>query len=95
MRVLWSAFTIDQGADEFLALRMAPPPPPPYERDMTFRSTALERAFTLARSGDYVGVAEIKGQLKAEGYSVQQLEGPLLMRQLRELCVASRKVENS
>jgi hypothetical protein len=58
---------------------------------MTFRSTPLERAFTLARSGDYVGVAEIKSQLKAEGYGVQQLEGPLLMRQLRELCIASKK----
>ena len=62
---------------------------------MTFRSTPLERAFILARSGEYVGVAEIKSQLKAEGYGVQQLEGPLLMRQLRELCIASRKVEDA
>lgn len=45
----------------------------------------------MARSGDYVGVAEIKSQLKAEGYGVQQLEGPTLMRQLRELCIASKK----
>jgi hypothetical protein len=61
---------------------------------MTFRPTPLERAFTLAQTGDYSGVAEIKDQLKTEGYGTQQLEGPTLMRQLRDLCVASRKVEN-
>ena len=28
-------------------------------------------------------------QLRAEGFSVNQVEGPTLKRQLRELCVAS------
>lgn len=58
---------------------------------MTSRLTTLERAFELARTGDYLGIAEIRAQLKAEGYSLGQLEGPSLMRQLRELCIASRK----
>lgn len=56
---------------------------------MTFRPTTLERAFALARTGDYASIAEIRAQLKAEGYAAQQLEGPSLLRQLRELCVAS------
>lgn len=58
---------------------------------MTSRPTVLERAFTLARSGDYAGVAEIKAQLKTEGYALHQLEGPSLMRQLRELCGTARR----
>ena len=62
---------------------------------MTSRPTTLERAFELARTGDYLGIAEIRAQLKAEGYSLGQLEGPSLMRQLRELCIASRKANAS
>jgi hypothetical protein len=58
---------------------------------MEFRPTALERAFALARSGEYAGVAEVRKQLKAEGYSDQQVNGPALMRQLRDLCAASRR----
>ena len=58
---------------------------------MTFRPTALERAFALARTGDYPGVSELKTQLKAEGYATLQLEGPTLLKQLRALCTASRK----
>ena len=57
---------------------------------MSSRPTTLERAFTLARSGDYPGVSEIRVQLKAEGYSVQQMEGPSLLRQLREICTKAR-----
>lgn len=60
-------------------------------RGETFRQTTLERAFELARTGDYVGIAEIRAQLKVEGYSLGQLEGPSLMRQLRELCISSRR----
>jgi hypothetical protein len=53
--------------------------------------TTLERAFELAKSGDYESVTEIRAKLKAEGYALSQLEGPSLNRQLRELCKASRK----
>jgi hypothetical protein len=56
---------------------------------MTDRPTALERAFDLARTGNYAGVSELRQQLKTEGYSVEQLSGPALLRQLRELCTAS------
>lgn len=62
---------------------------------MAFQPTVLERAFALARTGDYLGVHEIRARLKAEGYAVQQLEGPVLMRQLRTLCAASRKVADA
>ena len=55
----------------------------------------LERAFALARTGDYSGVAEIRAQLKVEGYSLSQLEGRSLSRQLRDLCLASRKVDGA
>jgi hypothetical protein len=58
---------------------------------MTSHPTALERAFALARTGDYPGLSELRAQLKAEGYAVLQLEGPTLLRQLRELCAASMK----
>jgi len=60
---------------------------------MRYRQTTLERAFELARTGDYPGTAEIRAQLKAEGYSLGQLEGPTLMRQLRDLCISSRKAK--
>ncbi len=57
---------------------------------MTSRPTTLERAFALARSGEYPGVSEIRAQLKAEGYSIHQMEGPSLLRQLREICTKAR-----
>lgn len=56
---------------------------------MNFRPTALERAFELARSGDYASVSDVKDQLKLEGFSAAQVTGPSLTKQLRELCVAS------
>jgi hypothetical protein len=61
---------------------------------MTPRATTLERAFELARSGKYAGVSELRQQLKAEGYAPDQLTGPALLRQLRDLCVASADPES-
>lgn len=52
---------------------------------MTFRPTQLERAFELARSGTCQNVTEIKSKLLEEGYSVDQVSGPKLVKQLREL----------
>jgi hypothetical protein len=52
---------------------------------MNYRLTALERAFELARSGQYATIAEIKKQLVAESFSVAQLTGGSLSRQLKEL----------
>lgn len=48
-------------------------------------TTALERAFELARSGRYENVGVLRAALKAEGYAYKQIEGPSLLRQLREI----------
>jgi len=48
-------------------------------------TTALERAFQLARSGDYASVVDIKKQLTIEGYSAAQVTGGTLMKQLLTL----------
>jgi hypothetical protein len=48
--------------------------------------SALERAFELARSGDYKNASEVKRTLAAEGYTIHQLTGPTLVRQINDLC---------
>ena len=45
--------------------------------------TPLERAFELAQSGRFTTVSEIKQALAAEGFSVAQLTGGVLSKQLR------------
>ena len=57
---------------------------------MNQRMTALERAFQLARSGQVSTVSEIKTSLARDGYSINQLDGPSLRRQLAGLISASR-----
>jgi hypothetical protein len=52
--------------------------------------TALERAFALAKSGEYTSVVNIKKQLTREGYSVAAVTGPTLSRQLLALIRAAR-----
>jgi hypothetical protein len=49
------------------------------------RTSPLERAFQLAKSGKYSTVTAIKEQLAREGYSAGQVDGPHLMQQLRDL----------
>ena len=56
---------------------------------MSDRPTALERAFELARSGKCADVREIVKRLSDEGFMTQQVTGPTLLRQLREICVRS------
>ena len=58
---------------------------------MDTNKTALERAFELARSGRCLSVSDIAHQLHSEGYSVAQLEGPLLRKQLSELIEKAKK----
>ena len=53
---------------------------------MTHAPTMLERAFALASSGTCATVADVREKLRAEGYPIRQLVGPVLMRQLRDLC---------
>ena len=47
----------------------------------------MERAFELAKSGDCSSVAEIKKRLKAERYSLEQITGRSLSKQLGALIV--------
>lgn len=58
---------------------------------MSSYPTALERAFILARTGEYAGLTELREQLKAEGHAINQLEGPVLLRQLRQICVDAQR----
>ncbi|MBA4013581.1 MAG: hypothetical protein C0481_17095 [Phenylobacterium sp.] len=57
---------------------------------MDIRPTPLERAFELARTGEFAGLGAVLDRLRAEGFSLTQVEGPMLKRQLRELCTTSR-----
>jgi len=57
---------------------------------MTNRPTSLERAFQLAKGGQYSGLGGVMEQLKAEGFSLGQIEGASLRRQLRALCQAAQ-----
>jgi hypothetical protein len=52
---------------------------------MDHNITALERAFQLAKTGTYPTVQDIKQKLKSEGYAQNQISGPTLYRQLREI----------
>ncbi len=52
---------------------------------MDHRTTAIERAFQLAQSGQAASVSEIILSLKREGYSIDQIQGPSLRRQLADL----------
>ncbi|HEX9159827.1 MAG TPA: hypothetical protein VF835_06335 [Rhizomicrobium sp.] len=54
--------------------------------------TTLERAFELARTGNYKGIGEIRHVLLSEGLSRNQLDGSRsLQKQLRAVCVATRR----
>jgi hypothetical protein len=52
--------------------------------------SALERAFQLAKSGNYTSVADIKKRLVEEHYSVAQITGGALAKQLGALIKAAR-----
>lgn len=57
---------------------------------MDQHSSALERAFQLAKSGDFANVHHIKQRLAKEGYSAEQVNGPKLLAQLRLLIATAR-----
>jgi hypothetical protein len=57
---------------------------------MDQHSSALERAFQLAKSGDFASVHHIKQRLAKEGYSAEQVNGPKLLAQLRQLISSAR-----
>ena len=60
---------------------------------MDHRMTAVERAFQLAKSGQVAEFSEIVKALRGEGYSVDQLQGPMLKRQLADLIKTARARE--
>jgi hypothetical protein len=62
---------------------------------MTFRTTPVERAFELARSGDCANIAALRKRLKSEGISQAQIYGPFLIRQLRVLCNLSARTADA
>lgn len=55
---------------------------------MKIPPSTLERAFELARSGEYANASEIRSQLKRERHDQVEahLQGPAISRQLRLLC---------
>ena len=59
---------------------------------MNHRPTTLERAYELARTGEFNHPSEIQSRLKEEGYfdAEAQMIGPMLRRDLRFLCRAAR-----
>ena len=54
-------------------------------------TTALERAFQLARTGAFPSVSHIKSRLTQEGYSCAQITGRVLTKQLGELIKKARE----
>jgi len=62
---------------------------------MDQRPTTLERAFQLAKSGTCVSVPDLRKQLKAEGYSINQVTGPTLNKQLVALIQSARQQQNT
>ena len=57
--------------------------------------STLERAFTLARSGECATLNDIRAKLKAESHDQvdAHLAGPSIKRQLNRLCEESRVAE--
>jgi hypothetical protein len=64
--------------------------PPARVSAMNRRTTVLERAFELARSGRPRRTEEIVATLRREGFPTEQIEGPVLKRQLLNLMKAAR-----
>jgi len=52
--------------------------------------TAVERAFELARSGQYGSLSDIRRQLRIEGHSQEQIQGVSLLSQIRGLIKRAR-----
>ena len=57
---------------------------------MQANTTALERAFELARSGACISIVEIKQRLNAEGYSNDVITGRQLLAHLKAVIEKAR-----
>jgi hypothetical protein len=53
--------------------------------------TTIQRAFELARSGEFKRIDDIRRQLKDEGYNHDLIVGRSLLAQLRTLMAAASK----
>lgn len=60
-------------------------------QQMNCKST-LERAFELAESGDISSIEGLGRALNQEGYSLNMLTGPLLMKQLRARIATNKQL---
>ncbi|HVZ05434.1 hypothetical protein [Hyphomicrobium sp.] len=58
---------------------------------MDQNTSALERAFQLAKSGRCATVQEVKRDMKKEGYSINQVTGRALQKQLNALIAEARR----
>ena len=58
---------------------------------MQANTTAVERAFELAKSGRYVNVGEIKYRLHVEGHFADAITGTQLSEQLKAIIDTARK----
>ena len=54
-------------------------------------SSAVGRAFQLAKAGQCASINDIMRKLKSEGYSVERLVGSSLIKQLSAMIFASRR----
>ncbi len=57
---------------------------------MEANKSPLERAFELARSGQFVTLSSLVQRLSWEGYSSTQIEGPQLKKQLNAIIQAAQ-----
>jgi hypothetical protein len=53
--------------------------------------TGVERAFEMAREGRFDNVTAIKRAVAREGYETDQIVGPILRKQLRDLIRDARR----
>lgn len=58
---------------------------------MTAKKTALERAFEIAHTAGPDSIEDIRRQLVREGFDHRQIEGPVLIRQLRDASLKARE----
>lgn len=74
------------GLGDHRALELGAAVPASYMPDtMDPDKTTLERAFEIAATGAPTNVADIRAQLRAEGYDSQKIEGRSLIAQLRRI----------
>ena len=62
---------------------------------MQANTTAIERAFELAKSARYRNVGEIKYRLHVEGYFADAITGTQLCEQLKAIIHAARKTHGA